>query len=168
MKPLLGSLLFSLFVPGTFFLLLPYLLVAAGQPLPAFLAVWTGYFGLLLAAIGVWVYLWAMISFLIRGKGTPAPTAPPVHFVATGPYRYVRNPMYLSGMVILSGEALFFRSPYLLLYMALLFALLHAFVVLYEEPRLKQRFGAEYESYLERVPRWIPYKIRQVWQRYSG
>jgi len=158
LKTLTGSLIFSIFVPGTFFLLVPYLLFARGQPLRAFLAAWTGYSGLVVGAVGIWIYLWAMASFLTRGQGTPAPSAPPVHFVAAGPYRYVRNPMYLSGMVILAAEALLFRSVYLLVFMGVLLAAFHTFVVRYEEPHLRRRFGAEYERYLERVPRWLPIK----------
>ncbi|HLA98362.1 MAG TPA: isoprenylcysteine carboxylmethyltransferase family protein [Anaerolineales bacterium] len=74
----------------------------------------------------------------------------------SGPYRYVRNPMYLSGMILLLGEAIYFRSAFLQVYMGVFSAAFHTFVVRYEEPHLRQRFGAEYERYLASVPRWGP------------
>jgi len=156
MVTLIGSLIFSIVVPGTFLLLIPYLLVIAEGPVQAPLGVWTDYLGLLISALGICIYLGAMVAFLTRGKGTPSPTAPPVHFVVSGPYRYVRNPMYLSGMILLLGEAIYFRSACLQVYMGVFSAAFHTFVVRYEEPHLRQRFGAEYERYLASVPRWGP------------
>jgi protein-S-isoprenylcysteine O-methyltransferase Ste14 len=107
-------------------------------------------------AFGAVGYLWAAGTFLIVGKGTPAPAAPPREFVTDGPYRYVRNPMYLSGLLLIAGEALLLQTTVLLAYGALLCAGFHAFVVLYEEPVLRRRHGAAYESYCRAVSRWRP------------
>ena len=80
----------------------------------------------------------------------------PVVFVSKGPYRFVRNPMYLAIVGILVGEALFFRSA-ILGWMAVGFAVgFHLFVVVYEERALTQRFGASYERYCFQVSRWLP------------
>ena len=56
---------------------------------------------------------------------------------------------------LMVGEALLYRAPIVLLLVAGLWALFHAFVVLYEEPALRRRFGAEYEDDRRGVPRWV-------------
>ena len=74
-----------------------------------------------------------------------------------GPYRFVRNPMYLSVTTILLGEFLLTRSTALLAYGAIWFALANLFVIGYEEPTLRRRFGASYERYAATVGRWFPH-----------
>lgn len=86
----------------------------------------------------------------------PAPIDPPKVFVSRGLYRWVRNPMYVALCAIVIGQSLFFESWTLLLFAACVWLAQHLFVILYEEPVLKQKFGPEYESYLKSVPRWIP------------
>jgi len=95
-------------------------------------------------------------NFIARGKGTPAPFDPPRVFVAAGPYRYVRNPMYVGGLAFLAGLALFEGSASILIFAAILLAAAHLLVILYEEPVLKGRFGESYAAYLRSVPRWLP------------
>ena len=104
------------------------------------------------AAIG----LACVATFVFRGRGTPAPFDPPRQFVAVGLYRYVRNPMYIGGALLLAGFALFLRSGAALLFCLPWLLLAHIFVLLYEEPALRRRFGATYEEYCRTVPRWIP------------
>src|SRR4051794_41928999 len=58
---------------------------------------------------GVVVLLGAFIRFA-RADGTPAPPMPTGHLVVVGPYRYVRNPMYLAVLAIILGQALLFGS----------------------------------------------------------
>lgn len=95
-------------------------------------------------------------NFIARGKGTPAPFDPPRAFVAAGPYRYVRNPMYVGGLAFLAGLALFEGSVSILIFAVILLAGAHLLVILYEEPVLKARFGESYAAYLRSVPRWLP------------
>jgi protein-S-isoprenylcysteine O-methyltransferase Ste14 len=76
--------------------------------------------------------------------------------VVRGLYRYVRNPMYVGVSAIVLGEALLMRSSALLLYWAGFFTLANLFVLLYEEPALRRRFGPSYDAYKKRVGRWIP------------
>jgi protein-S-isoprenylcysteine O-methyltransferase Ste14 len=76
--------------------------------------------------------------------------------VATGFYRYVRNPIYVSVLTILIGHFLWFRTIWMLAYAVMVFLAFHLFVTLYEEPTLKEKFGAAYENYCRSVPRWIP------------
>lgn len=96
-----------------------------------------------------------VVQFVRLGRGTPAPFDPPHEFVAEGPYRWSRNPMYLLYVLIMLAEAWAFANPTLVLYAAGFFGLAHLFVVKVEEPGLRRRFGAEYEAYTARVPRWL-------------
>ena len=96
------------------------------------------------------------VRFVTRGRGTPAPIAAPKRLVVTGFYRWVRNPMYVAIILVVVGEALVFRSAALLLYAAVLWITFHLFVLLYEEPHLRGRFGPPYEEYVRSVPRWVP------------
>jgi protein-S-isoprenylcysteine O-methyltransferase Ste14 len=114
--------------------------------------------GVVLVAGGATTVAWAMGLFAWRGLGTPAPFDPPKKFVALGPYRYVRNPMYVGVVLALLGEAVLFPAAarFLLAYTAAVWLFTHLFVVLYEEPTLRKKFGAEYEAYCARVRRWMP------------
>ncbi|MCP3984582.1 MAG: isoprenylcysteine carboxylmethyltransferase family protein [bacterium] len=96
-----------------------------------------------------------VVQFVRLGRGTPAPFDPPQAFVAVGPYRYSRNPMYLLYVAVMLTEAWAFACPALVLYAAGFFALTHFFVTKLEEPGLRRRFGQSYEAYAERVPRWL-------------
>jgi protein-S-isoprenylcysteine O-methyltransferase Ste14 len=77
-----------------------------------------------------------------------------------GPYRWVRNPIYIAALLIVSGEAWLFLSPAVLLYAAGLAAAFHLFVIAYEEPHLRARFGEPYDAYRHTVSRWIPHPPR--------
>lgn len=112
--------------------------------------------GMLATAIGGALAVWCVLAFVVVGHGTPAPFDPPRRLVARGPYRYVRNPMYLGATIALAGAALFYGSPALAVYAAVFLIAMHAFVVLYEEPTLRASFGQEYERYCDEVRRWWP------------
>ena len=103
----------------------------------------------LYAACAVW-------GFALRGKGTPAPIDPPKRLVVEGPYRFVRNPMYWSVACVMMGEALAFRSLWLAEVACVFLAFAALFVMIFEEPVLRHKFGPEYEEYCRRVPRWLP------------
>lgn len=123
-----------------------------GGPLPA----WLRPLGAALAVAGAPLALWCVALFVTAGHGTPAPFDAPRRFVAVGPYRWVRNPMYVGGIGLLAGLGLWVRSPGMLLLALLALGLSHLFVVLYEEPALTRRFGDSYRTYRQRVHRWIP------------
>ena len=146
----------TILVPGGACLLIPYFILGAdhiplAQPfrLLQFIAV-------LVAAVGIYMVVWVSTAFVRQGKGTPIPIEPPTRLVVTGLYRYVRNPMYVGAILIILAEVIYFSSFWLALYGIGLWAILHTFMVLFEEPQLKRRFGTEYERYLSEVPRWIP------------
>ena len=117
---------------------------------------WTATVGAGLFAAGTVLALTCVATFAWRGRGTPAPFDPPRRFVAVGPYRFVRNPMYLGGMAMLAGFGLWRRSPSMFLFTAVGAVAAHLFVVLVEEPGLAERFGASYLDYRRTVNRWLP------------
>jgi protein-S-isoprenylcysteine O-methyltransferase Ste14 len=112
--------------------------------------------GLLPFLIGIVLYFWCALSFTFKGRGTPAPIDAPVFLVRSGPYQWVRNPMYLGDFSVLLGEAILFHSLWLFGYALVMGLMMLLFVVFYEEPRLARRFGQSHEAYLRTVPRWLP------------
>lgn len=112
--------------------------------------------GIIIGVLGVILVLACAGAFVVRGRGTPAVFDPPREFVALGPYKYVRNPMYIGGLTLLVGFGLYERSISILILSVFLFFALHLFVVFYEEPTLKEKFGATYKGYCNRVSRWLP------------
>ena len=112
--------------------------------------------GVVVGASGAVLALWCIVTFTVIGRGTPAPFDPPRRLVVVGPYRLVRNPMYIGAGLALAGAALFYESWALLGYGAVFALVMHLFVVVYEEPTLRATFGADYVRYCERVRRWWP------------
>jgi protein-S-isoprenylcysteine O-methyltransferase Ste14 len=112
--------------------------------------------GLALSAVGGAVALWCVLAFAVLGKGTPLPLDPPRRLVVRGPYGFVRNPMSLGAFAALAGAAIHYESLALAGYAAGFLLLMHAFVVRYEEPTLREAFGADYDRYCGAVRRWRP------------
>lgn len=117
---------------------------------------WTRLPGIIFMIAGGFLVLTCVGIFIIRGKGTPAAFDPPTEFVATGPYAFVRNPMYIGGFILLTGFGLYHHSLSILILLLLLFLVFHLFVVYYEEPTLEKQFGKSYTEYKKRINRWIP------------
>jgi protein-S-isoprenylcysteine O-methyltransferase Ste14 len=111
---------------------------------------------MVIGAVGAAIALWCVFTFAFAGKGTPAPFDPPRRLVIRGPYRFVRNPMYIGASVALASAALFYESMPLLGYTGIFCISTHFFVVWYEEPTLRRTFGQEYEVYCHNVKRWWP------------
>lgn len=111
--------------------------------------------GVVVGASGAVLALWCIITFIVAGRGTPAPFDPPRRLVTVGPYRLVRNPMYLGAALALAGAALFYQSWALLGYCAAFLLVMRLFIV-YEEAALRSTFGDQYVQYCERVNRWSP------------
>jgi protein-S-isoprenylcysteine O-methyltransferase Ste14 len=105
-------------------------------------------------AAGTALYAWCVWNFAAVGNGTPGPWDAPSQVVAAGPYRWVRNPIYVAALVIVLGEAWLFMSPRLVLYAGVMAVFFHLFVTGYEEPALRRRFGPAYAHYQRTVPRW--------------
>jgi len=138
-------------LPGTVSVVVPALLVDEVD------VSWIrGVAGVLLIACGLALFAWTVSLFVRIGRGTLAPWDPTRRLVAAGPYRYVRNPMITAVLTVLVGEAVLFASAALAVWCALFFAINSLWFVLYEEPGLERRFGADYREYRRRVPRWLP------------
>ena len=105
--------------------------------------------------LGTLVLLWCVREFYVAGRGTLAPWSPPRHLVVSGPYRVTRNPMYVGVFTILIGWSVLWQSRTLLLYALGVLGAFYVRVRLVEEPWAARNFGAEWESYRSRVPRWL-------------
>ena len=150
------TLLWSILVPTTVTIIVPYFTLSTRLNLWRLHLSGFRFLGILPILMGVAIYAWSAWNFTFVGKGTPAPFDPPKQLVVTGPYNYLRNPIYTFVILALLGEAIFFESTGLLVYAALVFSFLHLWLVLYEEPGLKRRFGKSYETYCATVSRWFP------------
>ncbi len=154
--PTLGTLVFVILAPGSVVVLLPYLISHWTVADPFFGLGFVRWIGALLVLLGLPVFLDFLVRFVRDGRGTPAPVAEPERLVVTGGFRSVRNPGYVAVLAMIAGQALIFGSTALLGYTAAVALAFHLFVVLYEEPHLRRKFGGNYEVYCRRVPRWLP------------
>lgn len=111
-------------------------------------------------AAGAVLYVWCVWNFATVGDGTPGLWDAPTRVVAAGPYRWVRNPIYIAALLVVLGEAWLFLSLPLLAYAGAMAVFCHLFVTGYEERRLARRFGRSYLEYRRTVPRWIPRRPR--------
>jgi len=148
------TLLFTALVPGSVAGIVPWLI--RGNSAPAATGAEFGAAAVVIA-LGVAIYLYtAFWSFAAIGGGTPAPIAPTKILVVQGLHRFVRNPMYIGVGLVIGGQAWLFHSLALAVYVAFMLLAAHLFVLFYEEPTLRKRYGEEYERYRASVPRWIP------------
>jgi protein-S-isoprenylcysteine O-methyltransferase Ste14 len=149
-----GSAVFLVVAPGVVAGLVPWWLtrwrMGARYPAPV------RAFGAVVTGAGSAALLGAFAQFALEGRGTPAPPAPTEQLVVRGLYRYVRNPMYLAVLAVITGQALLLGRPVLLGYGAAVGAAFTAFVYGYEQPALARRYGAQYETYRRAVPAWRP------------
>jgi protein-S-isoprenylcysteine O-methyltransferase Ste14 len=153
---LLGTILFTLTVPATIIVWIPYLLTAWRMQPPFLGIAATRVPGVALMVLAAPLFFRFLAGFVREGHGTPAPIAPPEHLVVGGPFQRTRNPGYVAVVSLVAGQALLLGSWPVLVYTALLAVVFHLFVVGYEEPTLRRQFGAEYEAYCVAVPRWVP------------
>jgi protein-S-isoprenylcysteine O-methyltransferase Ste14 len=151
-----GSAVFFVLAPGTILGYLPWLLTGwqVRDPLPVWLPF--RFLGVLLLLAGVGAIVHSFIRFVVEGLGTPAPVAAPRHLVVGGLYSHVRNPIYVSLLVAITGEALLLGHLSLLVYAGAVGLFLILWVLIFEEPALREQFGEEYETYRRAVPGWWP------------
>lgn len=149
---LIRNLAFTVVVPGSGAVWVPWWILTRGGATPN-PVVWpaAGFI-----AAGAALYLSCLWIFASVGQGTPGPWDAPRRFVAVGPYRWVRNPIYIGALLAVVGEAWLFLALPLLVYAVGMAISFHLFVMGYEEPTLRRRFGETYVEYLRTVPRWIP------------
>jgi protein-S-isoprenylcysteine O-methyltransferase Ste14 len=149
----LRALSFVLLVQFTVVGLIPWWLSRLGPHWP--LGSWR-LLGIVPLAAGLSLLLTSNVLFVRQGHGTAAPYDPPRALVLRGPYRHIRNPMYLSAILIVVGSGLWLGALSVLVYAAALAGAYELFVRYYEEPRLTGVFGTAYRDYVARVPRWWP------------
>ena len=152
----LGSALFLVAAPGTVAGYIPWIITRwrVGPP-------WRGLeptraLGWLLVLAALALLLDGFARFAWQGRGTPAPVAPTARLVVSGPYRWVRNPMYVAVTGLILGQALVLGSFPLLAYAVFIWGAFHGFVVGYEEQTLRRQFPDDYAAFFAAVPRWIP------------
>jgi len=160
---LLRGLLFTLLVPGVIAVYVPRLIIGS-QPQHG--GLWqTGWLPIVFGSV---IYFRCLLSFL-SANGTPAifftrhlqfiiGREPPV-LVRNGLYKLSRNPMYLSVVLVIMGQAILYASGTLAVYGIIMFLLFHLVVVLIEEPHLKARDPKSFEQYCREVPRWFGLRI---------
>jgi protein-S-isoprenylcysteine O-methyltransferase Ste14 len=153
---IIGSFIFFWMAPGTVAGVIPYVLTEwrvnsplLGLPLFRFV-------GVAAAALGLATLVECFVRFSLEGRGTPGPIVQTKNLVVSGPYRRVRNPMYVSVLALIAGQAMIFGSPVVLAYAGAMWLVFHAAVVLLEEPRLRRKFGGAYDGYRANVRRWWP------------
>ncbi|QEE30733.1 isoprenylcysteine carboxylmethyltransferase family protein [Terriglobus albidus] len=153
---IVGSAIFLVIAPGTIAGYIPWRICRwqVQAPLAGIFAF--RILGLLLMVAGLPVLLDSFARFAIQGFGTPAPVFPTRQLVVSGLYRYVRNPMYVAVVSLILGQGLFFGDLRVLEYGIAIWVAFHLFVLLYEEPTLRNTYGAEYDVFCVNVHRWIP------------
>jgi protein-S-isoprenylcysteine O-methyltransferase Ste14 len=149
------SLLWTVLFPGVFAGYVPWRFFGLDRARPVWGDV-ASLLGLTVMGLGMVLLAASIVEFARSGRGTLSPVDPPSHLVVRGLYRYVRNPMYLSVTAIVLGEAILARSLALATYWAIWFVCANLFVVGYEEPNLRRRFGESYDRYTHEVGRWLP------------
>jgi protein-S-isoprenylcysteine O-methyltransferase Ste14 len=156
------AVLAFLVLPGTVAFLIPWVLVEPGR---------SGQIvdgrGLAPSVLGILLLIWCVREFYVAGRGTLAPWSPPQHLVATGLYRFSRNPMYIAVVLVLWGWALGFRSRAMAVYALLVMLAFHLRVILGEEPWLARTHGEEWVRYKAQAPRWFGFR-RQIDSRINA
>jgi len=137
-----------LVLPGMVAFAVPFAWIGSAHPQLHFM-------GLIPLISGTALLLWCVREFYISGRGTLAPWAPPQQLVVSGPYRYSRNPMYVSVALILFGWALLYWSKSLVVYLIGVLVAFHFRVLLAEEPAAIRRFGEDWKAYRDRTSRWL-------------
>jgi protein-S-isoprenylcysteine O-methyltransferase Ste14 len=151
---LIKTTIFTLVAPGTVALYLPGMLRerSADHAIRSSLSLhpWLALF-----LSGAVIYPWCAWDFAVKGLGTPAPIDAPRLLVVQGLYRFTRNPMYVGVATMIAAQAGYYRSRSVAVYLLFVVLAFHTFIRLYEEPTLRRLFGQQYETYCQRVPRWL-------------
>ena len=150
------NLLFTILQPGIVAILIPFWLSGISEKTVFVqLFVWYHFLGLSIFVVGLVLMFICIASFAIRGQGTLSPADPTKKLVISGLYKFSRNPMYIGVTMMLIGESIFFQSYILGVYSLIIFTAFNIFIVFFEEPRLQDDFGSEYNEYTKKVRRWF-------------
>ena len=147
---MIRAILAFIALPGVVAFAVPVTIgMSAGKLVPYWAA------GLAPLVAGTWLLVWSAREFYVAGRGTLAPWSPPQQLVTTGPYGYSRNPMYVGVVAILIGWSTMWDSRALLIYLIAVSCAFYLRVILAEEPWAARRYGADWNAYRSRVPRWL-------------
>jgi protein-S-isoprenylcysteine O-methyltransferase Ste14 len=122
-------------------------------PLPIAAGPWTTIAAFLVIAGTAIAFL--SVGRFRRSKTSIVPIRPAEALVLNGPYRYTRNPMYVSLALLTIACGLFLRTWWPIILLVPTLAIVQQFVILPEERYLRRRFGIEYDAYTRRVRRWL-------------
>ena len=164
-RAVFGSFAFFLLAPAVVAGVVPFALVGWTVQQPLLGLPGERLVGVVALCVGLTCLVDCFARFALEGRGTPGPIEQTEVLVASGLYRFVRNPMYVCVLTIVLGQALLFGQSWLVPYAGLLLVVFHLFVLLYEEPTLRRRFGESYENYCLHVRRWWP-RLRP-WQDFA-
>jgi protein-S-isoprenylcysteine O-methyltransferase Ste14 len=117
-------------------------------------AVPTGWLGAMVFALALALFVWAIATIILAGSNVPT-NLPTTTIVDTGPYRFTRNPIYLSMVLGLIGLAIALNSLWLLLTLVPFAVVIRYGVIAREEAYLERKFGDIYCNYRARVRRWL-------------
>jgi protein-S-isoprenylcysteine O-methyltransferase Ste14 len=158
----IGTAVLALIAQGGGVVLLPYAFtrwLPGTPPWPVTIRI----IGVILIAAGGIVVAWAFVQFAAEGAGVPIPGEPNSRrLTVAGPYRYLRNPLYVASVVAITGQALLLSRPVLLGYAAGFLAVAFFLVHWIEDPALGRRFGQHFEDYRNQVPGWWPRLPRRL------
>ncbi len=150
----------SFIAPFLMCFILPGLIIRLESAVPSYPVISPSINLVIAGAVLIWVGFYFLIKtiivFIKSGKGTIMPWDPTEKLIIVGPYAHVRNPMILSLIIILFGEAVLFGSIGTTALAVLNVVVNAIYFKVSEEPGLIKRFGEEYKEYKSNVPRWIP------------
>lgn len=154
---LIKTVAFAALLRGGFTVSLPVLIHrwTEGIPLLATPIGQLRWLGAALVGFGIYLYVWSAAR-LLRSQTSAIPGVIPAVLVTDGWYGRTRHPLLLGVVTILLGEAILFSSVAVLGYALAYWLWLTLFIVLKEEPDLREAFGAQFDAYHRDVPRWIP------------
>lgn len=155
-RAIVGSFFFFLIAPAVVAGVIPFVLVGWSLQQVLFGVPGERIVGAVAVVTGLGCLLECFARFALVGRGTPGPVEQTEVLVVSGLYRFLRNPMYVCVLMIVLGQALLLGRVALFAYVAVLMIVFHLFVVLYEEPTLRRRFGESHEIYCIHVRRWWP------------
>ena len=154
-QALFGTILFWLVIIPFIYIWIPRWILLSPKYSESFEIGIYRYLGLIPIIVGAVLWIYCSGSFVFVGIGTPVPFTPTKKLIVTGFYRFVRNPLYLAGFIVLIGEGILFQSAGIIIYSIVIFGHFHLLVIL-EEAFLEKKFGDSYKQYCKSVPRWIP------------